>query len=281
MTMSGDSLGTSELMSPEEDTIPMPHAGSLIVNGDDWGRNPENTERILDCVFRRAVSSVSAMVFMEDSDRAATIAREQGIDAALHLNFTTPFSGQGTPTHLIEHQQRLSRYLRRHRFAQVVFHPGFTGSFKYVVAAQLDEFSRLYGAEPARIDGHHHMHLCSNVLFGRLLPSRTIVRRNFSFQPGEKSLFNRVYRKFVDRMLSRRHRLTDFFFSLPPLEPSGRLQRIFSLARKFTVEVETHPVNSAEYQFLAEGEIFSHVGHLCIARRFALPSPGFPGKIGN
>ena len=35
---------------------------------------------------------VSAMVFMEDSERAASIARADAIDAGLHLNFTTAFS---------------------------------------------------------------------------------------------------------------------------------------------------------------------------------------------
>jgi hypothetical protein len=195
------------------------------------------------------------MVFMEDSERAAAIAREQGIDAGLHLNFTTPFSGPGTSAQLIEHQQRLAQYLRRHRFAQTVFHPGLASSFEYVVAAQREEFSHLYGAEPLRLDGHHHMHLCSNVLLGGLLPRGTKVRRNFSFQPGEKGFGNRLYRRLVDRVLIRRHDLVDYFFSLPPLDVPGRLERIFSLAEQFTVEVETHPVCSEEYNFLMGEEV--------------------------
>jgi predicted glycoside hydrolase/deacetylase ChbG (UPF0249 family) len=225
------------------------------VNADDWGRDYENTERTLECIHRGSVSSVSAMVFMQDSERAAATAREQGIDAGLHLNFTTAFSAPGTPTRLIEHQQRVSRYLGRHRFAQVAFHPGLASSFGYLVAAQRDEFCRLYGIEPARLDGHHHMHLCCNVLVGKLLPSGTMVRRNFSFQPGEKSFGNRFYRNVVDRVLARRHQLTDYFFSLPPLVPPSRLQRIFSLANEFTIELETHPVVSGEYDFLL-GEEF-------------------------
>src|SRR5882724_10194995 len=115
--------------------------GRLIINADDWGRNCDTTDRTLECVRRGSVSSVSAMVFMEDSERAAATAREQGIDAGLHLNFTTSFSAASSPTRLIEHQQRLLRYLRRHRFAQVVFHPGLTCSFEYVLRAQLEEFS--------------------------------------------------------------------------------------------------------------------------------------------
>ena len=142
-------------------------------------------------------------------------------------------------------------------------------SFEYVVSAQLEEFCRLYGRMPQRLDGHHHMHLCANVLVGRLLPPVTVVRRNFSFEAGEKSFANRLYRRFVDRSLARRHRLTDFFFSLAPLNPHMRLQRIFSLARQFAVEVETHPANPDEYQFLSSREICRLAGDVRIARGFA------------
>jgi len=232
------------------------YRGLLIVNADDWGRDRETTERTRECLDRGGVSSVSAMVFMEDSERAAAIARERGIDAGLHLNLTTPFSAPACSARLVERQGELARHLLRHRLAPVVFHPGLVRSFEYVVAAQRDEFSRLYGAGPERVDGHHHMHLCANVLLGGLLPRGAIVRRNFSFQPGEKSFCNRFYRSVVDRMLTRRHRVVDFFFSLAPLEPRSRVQRVFSLARESAVEVETHPINPEEYEFLTGGEIF-------------------------
>jgi hypothetical protein len=192
---------------------------------------------------------------MEDSERAAGLARDHGVDAGLHLNLTTPFSAARLPAGLLERQREISRYLRRHRLAPYVFNPALTRAFAYVVAAQLDEFRRLYGMEPARIDGHHHMHLCANVLAGRLLPARTLVRRNFCFEAGEKSRVNRAYRRFVDGMLSRRHRLTDLFFSLEPMEPRTRIDRICSLARTAVVELETHPAQAPEYQFLRSGEL--------------------------
>jgi hypothetical protein len=231
-------------------------SGLLIVNADDWGRDRLTTDRTLTCAELGAVTSVSAMVFMEDSERAAAVACERRIERGLHLNLTTPFSGSGCPAGLREHQQRLARFLGRHRLAQVVFHPWLVRSFEYVVAAQLEEFRRIYGMEPDRIDGHHHMHLCGNVLLRRLLPEGAVVRRSFSFGHGEKSVWNRFYRQQVDRWLARRHRLVDFFFSLAPLEPPSRLERIVSLARESVVEVETHPVEPLEYRFLVDGEIF-------------------------
>jgi hypothetical protein len=240
-------------------------SGFLVVNADDWGRDPVTTDRTLECYERGAVSSVSGMVFMEDSERAAALARQKRIETGLHLNFTTRFSASNCPAGLREKQEEVGRYLLRHRYAQTLFHPGLMASFKYLVSSQIDEFRRVYGTDPARLDGHHHMHLCANVLFQRLLTPGTIVRRNFSVEAGKTGLANRLYRRVSDLALSRRHRMTDFFFSLPPLEPASRLQRIYSLARKFVVELETHAIQPEEYQYLTGGEIFRQLGEASIA----------------
>jgi chitin disaccharide deacetylase len=282
-------LAISDHLSAPADTVPatdpastnqssasnreLPRTGILIVNADDWGRDAETTDRILECVLFGSVSSASAMVFMEDSERAAALSRERGVDVGLHLNLTTPFSARAVASRLAEHHQRVARFLLRSRLSQVVYHPGLATSFQYVVAAQLEEFHRIYGAGPRRVDGHHHMHLCANVLLAGLLPEGTIARRNFSFQAGEKSGVNRFYRGMIDRVLARRHRLTDFFFSLPPFEPVDRLDRIFGLAHQSVVEVETHPVNQAEFQFLG-GELFRHTGGLPVATGYRLSNSG-------
>ncbi len=248
--------------------VPTAHSGALIINADDWGRDKENTDRICDCKLVGTVSSVSAMVYMEDSERAACIAREHDIDTGLHLNLTTPFSASNVPERLGEHHQRIMSYLRRSRLAQVVYHPGLVRSFKYVVASQLKEYQRIYGTATRRVDGHHHMHLCANVVLGGLLPSGTIARRNFSFQSGEKSFANRCYRKIIDRILARRHKLTDFFYSLAPINAPGRVEEIFALASRFYVEVETHPIDPKEYEFLMGEKILRRIGNLRIAERF-------------
>jgi hypothetical protein len=114
------------------------------------------------------------------------------------------------------------------------------------------------------------MHLCANVLLGKLLPRGTIVRRNFSFRPGDKSYGNRLYRRMVDTTLAKRHSLADYFFSLPPLEPEERLDRIRSLSDHFVVEVETHPVNEVEYQFLTGDGVTRWTRGSPIASHFSL-----------
>jgi chitin disaccharide deacetylase len=240
----------------------------LIVNADDWGRNQETTDRIRDCVACGSVTATSAMVFMEDSERAARVARECGVDVGLHLNLTTEFSLPGCSERLVEHQRKVGGYLRRRSLAPIIFRRSLADSFEYLVQAQLEEFSRLYKTAPQRIDGHHHMHLCANVLYGKLLPAGTQVRRNFSFRPGEKSIANRLYRNFVDSRLARRYQLADFFFSLAPLVPA-RLLRVFAIARESMVELETHPVNADEYHFLTQGEMLRQAGAVLVPGGFA------------
>jgi len=263
---------TAETARSEEraiaDSTRPPRTGALIINADDWGRDRNTTDRILECALRGAISATSAMVFMADSERAAGLARERGVDAGLHLNFTETFSAPAGHEYLVEHHARVAKFLRHNRFAQVFYQPRLANSFEYLVKAQLGEFRRIYGRDPARIDGHHHMHLCANVLFGEFLPEGTLVRRSFSFARGEKSWANRFYRKFVDSRLKRRHRLTDFLFSVEPIEDSKRLLRIFALARHSFVELETHPANAEELLFLQSGKMQELLGDLPVAIGF-------------
>ncbi|HET7106156.1 MAG TPA: ChbG/HpnK family deacetylase [Candidatus Acidoferrum sp.] len=240
----------------------------LILNADDWGRDRNTTDRMLECLLQRSVSSVSAMVFMADTERSAQLAREHAVDAGLHLNLTLPFSDSACPSNLKERQRKLVAFLTLHPLARVIFHPGLKNTFEYVVKSQLDEFCRLYGRSPERVDGHHHVHLCANVLFGGLLPQGTTVRRNFSFLQGEKSLANRLYRKAMDSKLARRHVMVDFLFPLAPLEPRSRLERIRSLAEQHVVEVETHPINEDEYNFLTGEEVGRWTRGMPIAARY-------------
>lgn len=229
--------------------------GRLIINADDWGRDAQTTDRTFECFQHSALSSASGMVFMQDSVRAAGIATEQGFDIGLHLNLSAPFSAPDVQTHLATHHQKVREYLCAHSVARLLYHPRLANSFEYVVTRQIEEFSRLYGRIPDRIDGHHHMHLSANVLLQGLLPSGTIVRRHFSYERSEKMLRNSVFRLYSRALLAGRYRVTDFFFSLPPLAPEVRLQRIFGFTQRSVVELETHPINPEEYRFLTGGDL--------------------------
>jgi predicted glycoside hydrolase/deacetylase ChbG (UPF0249 family) len=260
-------------MGHNQNTIPETEpAATLIINADDWGMRPQATDRILDCLLRGAISSTSATVFMGDSERAADLAREHHVDAGLHLNLTEPFTGARVPSELVRRQQRISRFLRASRFAPMFFHPLLVSSFDYVIKAQMEEFARLYGTLPNRVDGHHHMHLCANVQWQKLLPAGIIVRRNFTFAAGEKDALNRFYRRMQDRALARRHRIADYFYNLRPID-ERRLRGVIRLGRDANVELEVHPEHDAEYEFLFRGRL-QELGRVIVVRGYQFSDKG-------
>ena len=54
----------------------------------------------------------------------------------------------------------------------------------------------------------------------------------------------------VDRILARRHTLTNYFFALSQHLPTARLSRVLELATTANVELMTHPQVDAEYDCL-------------------------------
>ncbi len=226
----------------------------LIINADDWGLNEKTTDSILSCYKNGGITSTSAMMFISDSQRAAELALEHGLDVGLHLNFTHKFNGNFSSNKLTESQQRIASFLRRSKYCPLLYNPLLKKDFEYTYNAQYAEFVRLYDKEPTHIDGHHHMHLCSNMLFSKLIPKRMSVRRNFSFAPGEKSMLNRLYRSLVDKWLKRRYKCTDFFFSIAPIHKSDRLRRIVELSLAHRVELMVHPEIPDEHDYLLSAE---------------------------
>ncbi|HEY2856837.1 MAG TPA: ChbG/HpnK family deacetylase [Terracidiphilus sp.] len=246
---------------------------TVIVNADDWGAAAATTDRILVCILQGVVSSTSAMVFMEDSERAAELARVHEVDAGLHLNLTQDFTAKDVAPRLRQEHGQLARYLRGRRIATMLPNPLLARSFEYVVKAQLEEFERLYGRKPRRIDGHHHAHLCANVVGQELLPEGTIVRRNFTFAQSEKGWLNRNLRARQDRRLSLRHGIADFFFDIAPMD-EVRLKRIAELARGTDVEIECHPQRENEYRFLMDGGLARFGLDVAHGYRLRLPKAG-------
>lgn len=114
------------------------------------------------------------------------------------------------------------------------------------------------------------MHMASNVLFQRILPEGTKVRRSFSFQPGEKSVVNRWYRKAVDQRLARRHKLTDYFFALSQSFSPDRIRHIVDLAQQSNVELMTHPEIPRDHEFLMSDEFGQQIASVKLAGYDAL-----------
>ena len=108
----------------------------LIINADDWGRSMPETDAALRCYNRGRITSVSAMVFMEDSERAAGLAIGSGLDVGLHINFTEAFTASYVPRSLRRSHDRLRRFLRANKYALVIYNPFLRSAFREVFVAQ-------------------------------------------------------------------------------------------------------------------------------------------------
>jgi predicted glycoside hydrolase/deacetylase ChbG (UPF0249 family) len=226
----------------------------LIINADDWGGNRISTYNSMLCFKKERITSASAMVFMADSQRAAGLALENGLRTGLHLNFTLKFDGDFISNKLLERQQRIASFLRRSQYCPLFYNPLLKRDFEYVYNAQYEEYVRLYNKKPSHIDGHQHMHLCTNMLVNRLISEGSKVRRSFTFSAGEKNFLNRFYRYIVDAILKRRYICTDFFYSISPHRTIERLIRIVNLSKSWNVELMVHPERLEEFDYLMSDE---------------------------
>ena len=222
----------------------------VIITADDYGGNKNATDSILACFSGKRITSTSAMVFMEDSYRAASLAVKTDLEVGLHLNFTQAFNAYNVPAKLREYQGRIMSYLTKNRLTQVIYNPLLSDAFRYAFLSQCEEFERLYRRIPNHYNGHHHMHLCANLLASRLIPNNARIRTTYTFNHGEKNVLNRLYRHFLRRHIAGRYISTDCLFSIAPVHNYERLQEIFKRSATETVEIEVHPEHNDEAQFL-------------------------------
>jgi chitin disaccharide deacetylase len=224
----------------------------LIINADDFGRSRCATDRISMCFENKRITTASAMVFMEDSERAATLAIANNMEIGLHLNFTEKFTGSVHDDKMVHCHKRICNFLTKNKYFQLLYNPFLRQDFKYSFKKQFEEYVHLYGKQPSHINGHHHMHICMNMLIQKIIPQGQKIRRNCSFVGKQKSFLNRLFRMLSNSILSRRYILPDYYFFLSHCIAQGNFQQVVDLARTRNVEVGTHPEVTEEYQWLMD-----------------------------
>lgn len=222
----------------------------LILTGDDLGRDRRATDACVECYRRNRITSASIMVFMEDSERAAERAIRENLETGLHLNFVLPYDSPGVSESLRRRHRSTARFFRAGPWTQAIYNPFITRAIVSVFEAQVDEYRRLFGKEPAYFNGHKHFHLSLNLIIGKVLPPGSAVRRSFTFYRGEKSRLNRCFRRMIDMWLQKRYVTTDSFFGLSPVEDLPRLSKIIGLAKNTDVELMAHPWRPNESEWL-------------------------------
>ena len=211
------------------------------------------------------------MVFMQDSERAAQLALDLNLDVGLHLNFDDPFTGPALPVAVNERQKRTGAFLRKGKYAQILYNPMLAKSFEHSYRDQYEEFVRLYRRSPTHINGHHHMHLCSNVLLGHIIPRGSRVRRTFTFMKGERNVANLLYRRIIDALVTERFITTDMFFASIPTQPISALRKTAELAKSRTVELMTHVSTQAELNYVMQSSFKEVVNGVTLGTYSDLP----------
>ena len=218
--------------------------GLLIVNADDWGVDRPTTDAIGECYREGRLTSASAMVWMADSDRAASNALELGLPVGLHLNLTSPYTDAGAPAEARERQSRLAAYLRSGRWKRVVPNPRLQRDVSSTIEDQVRRFRELYGREPTHVDGETHVHTWPNVLASRALKAGTRVRLSWTHERGQKPGWKRLVRWTTNSYIRRRFVTTTYFVSIREIDPAfgGQgIERWLDMARRVPVEVMVHP----------------------------------------
>lgn len=223
--------------------MPASNSPLLIVNADDFGWNRGATDLTAECFAAGQITSTTALMYMEDSDRAAELALARDIPVGLHLNLTDPFTAASIPEPVRERQARACRIfggpaLRKRSWT---YDPRIRGLAEAAIRDQLERFRALFGREPTHVDGHNHVQVCPNVITAQALAGQKTRDALWSY-PSTRSAMG-LARALRRGLTARGHLTTRYFLDLAELHrgsPAQLTERI-DLASRSSVEVMCHP----------------------------------------
>lgn len=223
--------------------MPTSKSPLLIVNADDFGWNRGATDLTAECFAAGQITSTTALMYMEDSDRAAALALERDFPVGLHLNLTDPFTAGSVPGPVRERQARACEIfggagLRKRSW---IYDPRLRGLTEAAIRDQLERFRALYGREPTHVDGHNHVQVCPNVITARALAGEKMRDALWSY-PSTRSAMG-VARALRRGLTARGHRTTRYFLDVAELHRGSpeELARRVGLSSQTSVEVMCHP----------------------------------------
>jgi chitin disaccharide deacetylase len=229
----------------------------LIVNADDLGLTVPDTDAIVECFRAGAISSTTALVWMSDSDRAAELARREGMPTGLHLNLIEPYTAAAVPEHVAARQRRVVERLRAGGTGAQLYHPAWAEDFGRCITDQLARFHELYGRAPTHLDGHRHMHLVMNALLSRALGPVDRYRRPVNRTARESAAYKRMARSALGVLVGLRFTTTDVCFSVRSLHPAlggAGLDEELTRDHRRSVELFVHPGYGDELALLRADE---------------------------
>jgi len=223
--------------------VPSSNSPLLIVNADDFGWNRGATDLTVECFAAGQITSTTALMYMEDSDRAAAIAVERDLPVGLHLNLTDPFTAASVPEPVRARQAAACRIfgdggLRQRSWT---YDPRIRELVDATIRDQLERFRALLGREPTHVDGHNHVQVCPNVILARPLAGEKMRDALWSY-PSTRSAMG-VARALRRVLTARGHLTTHYFFDIAELHRggAGEMAARVGLAAGTAVEVMCHP----------------------------------------
>lgn len=243
-------------------------SGLLIVNADDWGGERRSTEAIDEAFRAGRVTSTTAMVYMEDSGRAAEIAVAAMLPVGLHLNLTQPFTEATAAAPVRERQRRVVAAFHGHgpdgqpgtaRLRRWLYDPRVAKLVGDTLGDQLERFEALYGGPPTHFDGHNYVDTTPNVFLSRALPRGSKMRNTLDRYPLDTGA-GAFAREVRQRLRRSRFRSTRYVLHISELElpDDPRLE----LAVTDSVEVICHPDHGPEMERLMSDEWAACLGRL-------------------
>ena len=215
----------------------------LIVNADDFGWNRAATDLTVGCFAAGQITSTTALVHMEDSERAAELGREGDFPIGLHLNLTDPYTGREVPAAERERQAAACRIFGGGglKVRSWTYDPRISGLVEDAISDQLERFRALFGREPTHVDGHNHVQVCPNVVRARALAGFKLRNALWAW-PSDRGAM--AYARAARRALTARRFLSPrYFLDIAELHrlPAGQAAARLDLARESSVEVMCHP----------------------------------------
>jgi len=234
--------------------MPISRPPRLIVNADDFGWNENATDRTIEAFAAGRITSTTAMVYMEDSDRAAPLARAVKLPVGLHVNLTDPYTADSVPEEVRERHLGVCAEFARGRFRvrSWTYDPRIRARVAAVIEDQLQRFLDLYGDPPTHVDGHNHVHSCPDVALSPALAGVAKMRDGLRTSPSTRTAMGTM--RTVRRHLTYRHKLTTrYFFDIAELFREMTEEEIAArvdLARETSLEIMVHPGFAHEWEAL-------------------------------
>ena len=240
----------------------------IIVNADDYGRNKETTDAIIECFLQNKITSTTLMVVHEDCFRAADIAKDKGFPVGLHLCLD-----EGIP---LSNPLAVSSLLDKNGYLNVDLKRLYLGKIRanelYIeIEKQFEKFAEL-GLIITHLDSHHHLHCHPLVLWALTqlkkklsFPLKIRSIRNFECAGGLKEYgwLKLAYKNMVHIMQKKLFVTTDYFSSIVKYSDKSILgieDFLNSFAEKKTsIEIMCHPGEPEEHSHLMRMESLSTI----------------------